>query len=82
MTLEQEYDQLYDLYKLESSSWDFSHMTMDWYYFNNNKKRVISEYLAWEDFVERAQKNKTAYFYAIDIFLKEYKEAVYSCLKI
>ena len=51
-------------------------------YFNNNKKRVISEYLAWEDFVERAQKNKTAYFYGIDVFLKEYKEAVYSCLKI
>lgn len=82
MTLEQEYDKLYDLYKLDSSLWDYSHMTFNWHYFNNNKKIVIAEYLTWEDFTERAQKNKTAYFYGIDVFLKEYKEAVYSHLHL
>ena len=82
MTLEQEYDQLYDLYKLDSPLWDYSHMTFNWYYFNNNKKSVIAEYLTWEDFTNRAQKSKTPYFYGIDVFLEKYKEAVYECLNL
>ena len=82
MTLEQEYDQLCDLYKLDSLHWDTSHMIFSWYYFNENKKNVIAEYLIWEDFTKRARHNKTAYFYGIDMFLERYEEAVYSCLKI
>ena len=34
----------------------------------------------WEEFVEDAKKLGVVYYYGIDLFLKEYKNAVYSCL--
>lgn len=36
--------------------------------------------LMWEEFVEDAKKLGVVYYYGIDLFLKEYKNAVYSCL--
>lgn len=41
---------------------------------------LIAEYLVWEDFVEDAKKFNVPYYMGIDSFLKEYKNAVYSCL--
>ena len=40
--------------------------------------QVVGEYLVWEEFVEEAK--RLVYYYGIDLFLKEYKNAVYSCL--
>lgn len=34
----------------------------------------------WEEFVEEAKKFGVVYYYGVDLFLKEYKNAVYSCL--
>ena len=43
--------------------------------------QVVGEYLVWEEFVEEAKKfDVVYYYYGIDLFLKEYKNAVYSCL--
>nr|UVX74766.1 MAG: hypothetical protein [Bacteriophage sp.] len=44
------------------------------------RKSLIAEYLVWEDFVEDAKKFNVPYYMGIDSFLKEYKNAVYSCL--
>lgn len=43
--------------------------------------QVVGEYLVWEEFVEEAKRLNVVYYYGIDLFLKEYKNAVYSCLK-
>lgn len=47
-----------------------------------NRKSFIAEYLLWEEFTEEANKIGFIYYCGIDIFLKEYKNAVYSCLNI
>ena len=79
--VEAEYKQLKKLYGLIPASWDMLHTHYSHYAFcPANRKSFISEYLAWEDFVERAKKYDVHYYSEIDTFLKEYKEAVYSCL--
>lgn len=79
--VKKEYKQLKELYGLNSSCWDMLHTHYSHYAFcSANRKSFISEYLAWEDFVERAKKYDVTYYYGIDDFLKEYKNAVYSCL--
>ena len=80
--VEAEYKQLKKLYGLIPASWDILHTQYSHYAFcPANRKSFISEYLAWEDFVERAKKYDVIYYWGIDTFLKEYKKAVYSCLK-
>lgn len=80
--VEKEYEQLKELYSLDSSCWDMLHTHYSHYAFcPANRKSFLSEYLAWEDFVERAKKYDVVYYWGIDTFLKEYKNAVYSCLK-
>lgn len=77
----EEYEQLTKLYGLNSSCWDMLHTHYSSYAFcPANRKSFISEYLAWEYFVERAKRYDVAYYCGIDNFLKEYKNAVYSCL--
>lgn len=79
--IEEEYEQLKKLYGLNSSCWDMLHTHYSYYAFcPANRKSFISEYLAWEDFVEKAKKYDVVYYWGIDTFLKEYKKAVYSCL--
>ena len=79
--IEEEYEQLKKFYGLDSRCWDMLHMNFSWYAFcSANRKSFISEYLAWEGFVERAKKYDVVYYFGIDTFLKEYKNAVYSCL--
>ena len=80
--VEAEYKQLEKLYGLIPASWDMLHTHYSHYAFcPANRKSFISEYLAWEDFVERAKKYDVHYYSGIDTFLEEYKNAVYSCLK-
>lgn len=79
--LKEEYELLKEIYGINSSCWDMIHTNFSRYSFcPQNRKSLISEYLAWEDFVERAKKYGIIYYYGIDEFLKEYKNAVYSCL--
>ena len=79
--IEEEYEQLTKLYGLNSHCWDMLHTHYSPYAFcPANRKSFISEYLVWENFVERAKKYDVAYYCGIDDFLKEYKNAVYSCL--
>ena len=79
--IEEEYEQLTKLYGLNSRCWDMLRTHYSPYAFClANRKSFISEYLVWEDFVERAKKYDVAYYCGIDDFLKEYKNAVYSCL--
>ena len=79
--VEEEYKQLKKFYGLIPASWDVLHTHYSHYAFcPANRKSFISEYLAWEDFVESAKKYDVAYYRGIDTFLKEYKKAVYSCL--
>ena len=79
--VEEEYEQLTKLYGLNSSCWDMLHIHYSQHTFcPANRKSFILEYLTWENFVERAKKYDVAYYWGIDTFLKEYKNAVYSCL--
>ena len=79
--IKEEYELLKKFYGLSSHCWDMLHTHYSHYAFcPANRKSFISEYLAWEDFVERAKKYDVAYYCGIDDFLKEYKNAVYSCL--
>lgn len=79
--VQDEYIQLTKLYGLNSRTWDMLHLNYSRYAFcPANRKSFISEYLAWEDFVKRAKKYDLAYYFGIDTFLEEYKNAVYSCL--
>ena len=80
--VEAEYQQLKKFYGLIPASWNMLHTHYSHYAFcPANRKSFISEYLAWENFVESAKKYDVHYYSEIDTFLKEYKEAVYSCLK-
>lgn len=79
--LKEEYKLLKELYGINSRCWSMIHESFSKYSFcKENRKSLISEYLTWEDFVERAKKYGIIYYYGIDEFLKEYKNAVYSCL--
>lgn len=80
--LEKEYKLLKEIYGINSRCWDMIHKNFSRYAFcSQNRKSLISEYLAWEDFVERAKKCGVVYYYGIDEFLAEYKNAIYSCLQ-
>lgn len=77
-----EYELLTEIYGINSSCWSMVHENFSRYLFcTENKKSLISEYLALEDFTERAKKFGVIYYYGIDVFLKKYKKAVYSCLQ-
>lgn len=80
--LQTEYELLKEIYGINSGCWSIIHENFSKYSFcPENKKSLISEYLAWEDFTERAKKLGVVYYYGIDEFLKKYKKAVYSCLQ-
>lgn len=49
---------------------------------DDNKASIIGQYLTWYDFTEMLRQNNIIYYWGIDAFLKEYKNAVQSCLKI
>ena len=81
--LEKEYNILCRLFNVYCRAWPMLHESFSPYVFcDANKKRFISEYLIWEEFVENAKKLDFTYYYGIDIFLREYKRAVYKCLNL
>lgn len=78
---EERYNLLFELYGVQSRGWSMLHKQFNRYVFcPDNHKSLIAEYLVWEDFVEDAKKFNVPYYMGIDNFLKEYKNAVYSCL--
>lgn len=80
-SVERQYELLKELYGIQSSGWSMLHERFNRYVFcEANRKSLIAEYLMWEEFVEDAKKFGVVYYYRIDLFLKEYKNAVYSCL--
>lgn len=80
-SVERQYELLKELYGIQSDDWSMLHERFNRYVFcEANCKSLIAEYLMWEEFVEDAKKLGVVYYYGIDLFLKEYKIAVYSCL--
>ena len=80
-SVERQYELLKELYGIQSSGWSMLHERFNRYVFcEANRKSLIAEYLMWEEFVEEAKRFDVVYYYGIDLFLKEYKNAVYSCL--
>lgn len=75
------YKTLCNLYGVKCGGWDMIHLNYSNYMFcPSNRKRLISEYLEWEEFVEDAKKYGVTYYFGIDTFLEEFKHAVYRCL--
>lgn len=80
--VEEEYQLLMEIYGVDSNCWSMMHESFSSSSFcPKNRKSFISEYLAWEDFVERAHKYGVTYYCGIDDFLAAYKDTVYSCLQ-
>lgn len=79
--VKERYNLLFELYGVQSRGWSMLHEQFNRCVFcPDNRKSLIAEYLVWEDFVEDAKKFNIPYYMGIDSFLKEYKNAVYSCL--
>lgn len=81
--MEKEYQLLCQLFGVASRCWDMVHLNYSYQMFcPENKRDLIAEYLIWEEFVERAQKEGFVYYYGIDAFLEKYKLPVYKCLNL
>ena len=81
--LKREYDALRVLFGVGSRCWVMLYEKFSPFVFcDKNKKNIIAEYLLWKDFVERAKEVDFVYYYGIDDFLREYKNAVYNCLNL
>lgn len=81
--LEEEYEHLKELFGIGSSCWNMLHKRCSSYVFcEENRGSLIAEYLILEDFASRAKKEGFVYYYGIDVFLKEYKKAVYDRLNL
>lgn len=81
--LEKEYEHLKELFGISFRCWGMIHQNYSCYAFcEDNRKSLIAEYLILEDFASRANKVGFAYYYGIDVFLKEYKKAVYDRLNL
>ena len=79
--LEREYQLMFELYGVQSRMWSMLYENYSNAVFcPENRKDIIQQYLAWEDFTIRAKEYDVAYYMGIDIFLKEYKNAVYQVL--
>lgn len=80
--LEEEYNRALELFGVNCGIWDSFHINFSPYYFCEvNRKSIIAEYLYWESFTKLLREHDFVYYWGIDAFLKEYKKAVYNCLK-
>lgn len=80
--MKEEYEHLKALFGINSRTWSMLHENYSSFIFcDANKKDFIAEYLLLEDFVQRARRVNFIYYYGIDVFLKEFRNAVYNCLK-
>lgn len=81
--LEEEYERLKALFGLDSGCWDMLHLNFSRCAFcPKNQASFIAEYLLWQEFVEKAKAVGFIYYFGIDKFLEEYKEAVHSRVHI
>lgn len=80
--LKEEYENALELFGVGCGFWDSLYTNFSPSCFcEANRKSIIAEYLYWENFTELMRKHNLIYYWGIDAFLKEYKKAVYSCLK-
>lgn len=83
MELKSIYDEAKQRFGIYSSLWSESHLNYSPYTFGGvNKKELIFEYLFWESLIPQMKDEGLPYYYGIDEFLQEYKEAVYNCLNL
>lgn len=81
--LRKEYQQMADAFGIGTSGWDMLYTKFNSYVFcEDNRPSIIGQYLTWYDFTKMLRENNVIYYYGIDEFLKVYKNAVQSCLKI
>lgn len=75
------YQLLCEIYGVHSSGWSMLHEKYNWAVFcPENRKSIVAEFLIWDDFVRDAEQYNVVYYYGIDLFLREYRLAVQSCL--
>ena len=80
--LKEEYKNALEFFGVGCGFWSSIHTNFSPYCFcEANRKSIVAEYLYWENFTELMRKHNLIYYWGIDEFLKEYKKAVYSCLK-
>lgn len=80
---ELQYKHLCAIYGVNSRGWDEIHLNFSrWMFCPANQRSLIAEYLIWEEFVEDAKNYDVPYYYGIDVFLQEYKRAVYQRVHI
>lgn len=78
-----EYRAMFNAFGVGSRAWDMLYTTFNSYVFcDENRVSIIGQYLTWYDFTKLLRKNNIVYYLGIDEFLKEYKYAVQSYLKI
>ena len=81
---EHQYKLLKELYNVNHSSWDMTHVDLGWaqpaMFCPANRKSFIAEYFAWEAFVKEAKKYGVHYYVRIDDFLEQFHDCVYRCL--
>ena len=74
---------LCELFGVSSRCWDMVHLNYSYQMFcPENQKALIAEYLIWEEFIERAQREGFVYYFGIDRFLEQYKLPVYKRLNV
>lgn len=77
--LHEEYEALCTAFGIGSRCWDELHCRYSTYVFcKANRESFIGEYFILKYFTERARKADFVYYQGIDMFLEEYKTAVYS----
>lgn len=83
LKLVKEYHKMVDAFGVGSSVWDMLYTTFNNNVFcEDNRPSIIGQYLTWYDFTKMLRENDIIYYWGIDEFLKVYKNAVQSCLKI
>lgn len=79
--LEEEYNNLCNLFGIGNGIWDSLYCRFSPSVFcPANRKGIIAQYLLLEEFVTDAKSVNLIYYQGIDCFLEEYKEAVYRML--
>lgn len=77
--VKRDYEYMCLLYEVHYRGWDDIHCVYSPSMFcQKNRRSLISEYLAWEEWAERAKPLGIVYYHGIDEFLEEYKDAVHS----
>lgn len=79
--IKEQYYHAIELFGIGTNLWCMCH---EHYYpamfCRENRRDIIAEYLVLEDLVHDMKENNVIYYQGIDMFLDEYRAAVYRCL--